>query len=810
MAWYTLLFVAGIVLTAKAICLQEARLEYTSSGIFVAVDPCINYILAEGTSKLSQSLIELSQTSQYHLLTNLLDPIINELQTNAISARRVNISIPVCSRVHTTNCLTRGRSYVMLYANKTEAFTYTLPQEPFLPQQHDLSFHAEFMTVAFAKDDLLPEFINFTVTVCEVSHGSLPEPSCPLMYNLEKCRKSLYKFDRTVINITVGGLRPWSWHCTTVTYSNSIFDTTISFTGMTQQHPFTMSPSVLLMLQRQTHLVYRFRARAEDVPWRGVPETFRVSLTSEFGDVVFNNERFPVMERLGADDTGVERFAVVPTNPEIVFTVRIAQLPSYTCFSGEFRMDFGAVGVGPAVHVTRLCTDFGPPPKPEPPIITEVRNNIGDEEIYLFVTWSTFQQPQTFISGFQLIANVDEEKRELGKIVAETGPTETSTLILLSGVNATSTLDRFNLRLRAFNSEGISALSDIAVDPNDIFASTIGFSMDDTTSGSSIISVVLAPSIIAIICILLGVVMVWLNRHNQRRVLQLDLPAIDSWECTRDDIMIGSNIGTDVFGNVYDGALCKTDTPSVGIIVRCCNQTSEVIMKRKFLEEAKMLKSLASDCHPNIVNLMGCCLQDEPLMLLVQQTSLGNLRRLLHQFSPLLTDRTLSLKERLHMMSDISSGMKYLHDRSIVHKDLAARNCFVTDSGSIKLAGFGNRYDSLDVALLPVRWMAPEIFLEMKFTFSTDVWAFGITAWEIETYGRLPYTTLSNEQVCAYVVRGERLEQPPETPNIIYEMMLQCWSSERPSIKYIEQFLKEGLARSELSDFNSSKSVTDQ
>lgn len=50
---------------------------------------------------------------------------------------------------------------------------------------------------------------------------------------------------------------------TTVTYSNSIFDTTISFTGMTQQHPFTMSPSVLLMLQRQTHLVYRFRARAE-------------------------------------------------------------------------------------------------------------------------------------------------------------------------------------------------------------------------------------------------------------------------------------------------------------------------------------------------------------------------------------------------------------------------------------------------------------------------------------------------------------------------------------------------------------------
>ena len=52
-----------------------------------------------------------------------------------------------------------------------------------------------------------------------------------------------------------------------------------------------------------------------------------------------------------------------------------------------------------------------------------------------------------------------------------------------------------------------------------------------------------------------------------------------------------------------------------------------------------------------------------------------------------------------------------------------------------------------DLTSMPVRWMGPEAFVLPACTYAMDVWAFGVTAWEIETYGRLPYTTLTNEQV---------------------------------------------------------------
>ena len=34
---------------------------------------------------------------------------------------------------------------------------------------------------------------------------------------------------------------------------------------------------------------------------------------------------------------------------------------------------------------------------------------------------------------------------------------------------------------------------------------------------------------------------------------------------------------------------------------------------------------------------------------------------------------------------------------------------------------------------LPVRYMAPETFITKRFSIATDVWAFGVTLWELMT-----------------------------------------------------------------------------
>ena len=42
-------------------------------------------------------------------------------------------------------------------------------------------------------------------------------------------------------------------------------------------------------------------------------------------------------------------------------------------------------------------------------------------------------------------------------------------------------------------------------------------------------------------------------------------------------------------------------------------------------------------------------------------------------------------------------------------------------------------------SLLPVRWMAPESLRYTTFSSASDAWSFGVTIWEIYTFGEKPY-----------------------------------------------------------------------
>lgn len=87
---------------------------------------------------------------------------------------------------------------------------------------------------------------------------------------------------------------------------------------------------------------------------------------------------------------------------------------------------------------------------------------------------------------------------------------------------------------------------------------------------------------------------------------------------------------------------------------------------------------------------------------------------------------------------------EYLTSLNVVHRDLACRNILIGENKSLKITDFGmsrmlandNAYVKTTTARLPLKWMAIESIIHREFTSASDVWAFGVTLWEIYTLGK--------------------------------------------------------------------------
>ncbi|KAI5125139.1 Alk Tyrosine Kinase Receptor [Manis pentadactyla] len=346
---------------------------------------------------------------------------------------------------------------------------------------------------------------------------------------------------------------------------------------------------------------------------------------------------------------------------------------------------------------------------------------------------------------------------------------------------------------------------------------------------SLILSVVTSALVAALVLAFSGIMIVYRRKHQELQAMQMELQSpeyklsklrtstimtdynpnycfagktssiSDLKEVPRKNITLVRGLGHGAFGEVYEGQVSgmPSDPSPLQVAVKTLPEVCSEQDELDFLMEALIISKFN---HQNIVRCIGVSLQALPRFILLELMAGGDLKSFLRETRPRPNQpSSLAMLDLLRVARDIACGCQYLEENHFIHRDIAARNCLLTCPGPGRVAKIGDFGMARDIyrasyyrkggcAMLPVKWMPPEAFMEGIFTSKTDTWSFGVLLWEIFSLGYMPYPSKSNQEVLEFVTSGGRMDPPKNCPGPVYRIMTQCWQhqpEDRPNFAII-------------------------
>uniref|UniRef100_A0A673MID9 Receptor protein-tyrosine kinase n=1 Tax=Sinocyclocheilus rhinocerous TaxID=307959 RepID=A0A673MID9_9TELE len=248
----------------------------------------------------------------------------------------------------------------------------------------------------------------------------------------------------------------------------------------------------------------------------------------------------------------------------------------------------------------------------------------------------------------------------------------------------------------------------------------------------------------------------------------------------------GKLLGYGVFGTVNKGFwIPEGDSVKIPVAMKTIQDRSG---RQTFTEITDHMLAMGSLDHPYIVRHLGICLGTS-LQLVTQLSPHGSLLQHLRQHKDSLDPQRL-----LNWCVQIAKGMYYLEEHCIAHRNLAARNVLLKSEYIVQISDFGvvdllypdDKKYVYSEHKMPIKWMALESILFRRYTHQSDVWSYGVTVWEMMSYGAEPYASMHPHDVPGLLEKGERLAQPQICTIDVYMVMVKCWMIDenvRPTFK---------------------------
>ncbi|XP_031410905.1 activated CDC42 kinase 1 isoform X6 [Meleagris gallopavo] len=263
------------------------------------------------------------------------------------------------------------------------------------------------------------------------------------------------------------------------------------------------------------------------------------------------------------------------------------------------------------------------------------------------------------------------------------------------------------------------------------------------------------------------------------------------------DLSLFEKLGDGSFGVVRRGEWCTPAGKTLNVAVKCLK--TDVLSQPEVLDDfIREVNAMHSLDHKNLIRLYGVVLS-HPMKMVTELAPLGSLLDRLRKNQGHFLISTLC-----QYAIQVAKGMAYLESKRFIHRDLAARNILLASNEQVKIGDFGlmralpkndDHYVMQEHRKVPFAWCAPESLKTRTFSHASDTWMFGVTLWEMFTYGQEPWIGLNGSQILHKIDKeGERLPRPEDCPQDVYNVMLQCWAhkpEDRPTFVALRDFLVE-------------------
>lgn len=247
-----------------------------------------------------------------------------------------------------------------------------------------------------------------------------------------------------------------------------------------------------------------------------------------------------------------------------------------------------------------------------------------------------------------------------------------------------------------------------------------------------------------------------------------------------------SEIGRGAMGVVYlarDPVIDRQLAIKTIRLMGLMKSESEEFLKR-FYQEAKAAGGLS---HPNIVTVHDAGFDKEiELHYIVMEYIPGKtLKEIIQQKVP------LSFEEKAMVLEKVSDALAYAHSKGIIHRDIKPANIIISGPDSIKITDFG-------IAKLPASqlttdgqylgtptYMSPEQVLGKQVDARSDIFSFGIVAYEFLSYQK-PFSGNNLTEVSHKIAYENPIplkELLPDCPQVFLYIVDKCLSKD-PNLRF--------------------------